>query len=79
MGTEAETKTESQGELEAGGAMTKLLNHDVALADQISTWMIVTIVLVAVVFEVAWVLWRQRRDEINYRSDRIRANIWKPK
>ena len=59
--------------------MTRLLNPEVALADLISTWVIVAIVLVAVVFEVAWVLWRQRRDEINYRSDRIRANIWKPK
>ena len=59
--------------------MTRLLNPEIALADQISTWMIATIVLIAVVFEVAWVLWRQRKDEINYRSDRIRPNVRKVK
>lgn len=59
--------------------MTRLLNPEIALAALISTWMIITIALVVLAVWLAWLLWPRRRDEINYRSDLIRANIWKPK
>ena len=59
--------------------MTRLVSSDLALAYLIATGIIVTIALVVLAVWLAWMLWHQRRDEINYRSDRIRANIWKPK
>ena len=56
----------------------RLLDTDLAFAWFMATSLIVTIALVVLAVWLAWLLW-PRRDEINYRSDRIRANIWKPK
>ena len=56
----------------------RLLDTFLAFAWFIATSLIVTIALVVLAVLLAWLLW-PRRDEINYRSDRIRPNIRKPK
>ena len=58
--------------------MTKLLNPEVTFAYLIATEMIITIALAVLAVWLVRLLW-PRRDEINYRSDRIRPNIWRPK